>query len=87
MANKKARDKENDWATGPSGKTLAEDTVDLRLPAKTEYMAVLRATVGVIAGGLSSAQTIVEASARHCCIKLAWAGLNRGACSAWQRFY
>ncbi len=32
---------------------MAEDTIELRVPLKAEYVAVLRASVGVIAGGLS----------------------------------
>ena len=53
MANQQIRGEGADRARESSGKTLADNEVELRLPAKPEYLPVLRATVGVIAGSMS----------------------------------
>ena len=39
--------------TGPSVESLPPDVVELRLPTRPEYVAVLRATAGIIAGEMS----------------------------------
>ena len=46
---------ETEWAGESSREGLANDTVELRIPAKSDYLPVLRAAVGVIAGNVSFA--------------------------------
>ena len=46
----------SDDATNGNGEATASnsiDTLELRLPPKTEYLPVVRATAGVVAGGMS----------------------------------
>ena len=50
MSNEYARGEDNDGALNPSQDTVAHDAVELELPAKTAYLPVLRAAIGVVAG-------------------------------------
>jgi anti-sigma regulatory factor (Ser/Thr protein kinase) len=53
MSNPKARGEETDSKEESTGQDLTDDTVELRLPPKTQYLPVLRAATGVVAGTLS----------------------------------
>ena len=52
MSNEGSGPEEGDRAGGPRGQST-DDTLVLRLPAKSDYLPVLRATLGVIAGSMS----------------------------------
>ena len=53
MSNQESRGEESALTGGPRGNGLADNTVALRLPARSDYLSVLRATVGVVAGNMS----------------------------------
>ena len=50
MSYEAAREDDADWTGDLSEGEPTDDEVEVRLPAKSEYLPVLRATVGVVAG-------------------------------------
>ena len=61
MSNEGPGPEENDWAKGPRGQST-DDTLVLRLPLKSDYLPVLRAALGVIAGSMSFTYDEVSSS-------------------------
>ena len=53
MSSEKSKGEETDSTRESLEEGPAHDTIELRLPAKADYLPVLRATVGVIAGTMS----------------------------------
>jgi anti-sigma regulatory factor (Ser/Thr protein kinase) len=53
MSSEEARGREADSSTESTGDSLAGEPVELKLPPRAQYLPVLRATLGVVAGSMS----------------------------------
>ena len=53
MSSEDARGEETDSSTESTGDSLTGEPVELKLPPRAQYLPVLRATLGVVAGSMS----------------------------------